>query len=268
MKVLAIMGSPRKGNSYAITRRVEAAMKSMGEVEFEYVFLKDADLRPCRGCFLCTAKGEDHCPIDDDCAQIMQAMLAADGVIFVSPVYALSVTALMKTFKDRLAYNAHRPRFFGKAAMVITTSAGTGLPETEGSLAGFSLWGFEIAAKLRVITYPYLEPKPGLERKVEADIAAASRKFYAALGPHRLPVPGLARLLQFRVLKCNTRVAGKYWSADAEFYRDRQDYYYATRIAIHKKILVRLFELFFMSYMRRTYVLPDAGRRESRRNLV
>ena len=46
MKVLAIMGSPRKkGNTYKVTRKIEESMMQLRNVEFEYVFLKDVDIK-------------------------------------------------------------------------------------------------------------------------------------------------------------------------------------------------------------------------------
>ncbi len=50
-KVLAILGSPRKGNSYRVTQQVEAALRKRGEVAFDYLWLRDVNLRPCRGCY-------------------------------------------------------------------------------------------------------------------------------------------------------------------------------------------------------------------------
>ena len=39
VKVLAIMGSPRsRGNTYKLTKLVEARMKTLGDVEFDYLF--------------------------------------------------------------------------------------------------------------------------------------------------------------------------------------------------------------------------------------
>ena len=49
--------------------------------------------------------------IKDDALMIREEMLNADGLIFVSPVYAHQVTALMKNFIDRFAYVLHRPCF-------------------------------------------------------------------------------------------------------------------------------------------------------------
>lgn len=114
MKILVIMGSPRKGNTYRATKKIEKSMQSMGSVEFEYLMLKDTDLSQCRGCFVCFTKGEDHCPCKDDAPVIEQKMHSADGVIFATPVYGMNVSALMKLFIDRFSYIFHRPRFFDK----------------------------------------------------------------------------------------------------------------------------------------------------------
>ena len=50
MKILVIMGSPRKGETYNAVRKVETAMQALGNVEFDYLWLKDANLGQCRGC--------------------------------------------------------------------------------------------------------------------------------------------------------------------------------------------------------------------------
>ena len=82
MKIIVIMGSPKgKGSGYEIVKKIEDRMRSMGAVEFSYLFLKDANLKPCTGCYTCMAKGEDKCPLKDDRAAIEQRLLAADGVI-------------------------------------------------------------------------------------------------------------------------------------------------------------------------------------------
>ncbi|MBI5185151.1 MAG: hypothetical protein HZA01_05425 [Nitrospinae bacterium] len=38
---------------------IEDCMEAMGGVEFEYLFLKDTDLKPCTGCYACMARGEE-----------------------------------------------------------------------------------------------------------------------------------------------------------------------------------------------------------------
>ncbi|MGB9979655.1 NAD(P)H-dependent oxidoreductase [Methanobacterium sp.] len=101
MNVLAIMGSPnKKGNTYELTRKLEDSMKKLGEVEFEYVFLKDINLKTCRGCGVCFEKGEKFCPLKDDRPMLEEKMHNADGVIFTSPNYVFNVSGIIKNFID------------------------------------------------------------------------------------------------------------------------------------------------------------------------
>ena len=126
MKVLVIMGSPRNGNTCHAVQRIEALMRSRiapgEELEFTYLMLRDAGLSECRGCFTCFTKGEEHCPLKDRAPEIERQMHEADGMIFASPVYGMNVTGLFKTFVDRFAYIFHRPRFFDKTALLVTTT--------------------------------------------------------------------------------------------------------------------------------------------------
>jgi len=158
MHVLAIMGSPnKKGHTYQVTREVEAAMQALGEVEFTYLFLREVNLEPCRGCFQCVTKGEQRCPIkDDDRQAIVEQMAAADGVILASPNYVGNMSGLTKSFVDRLAYLCHRPAFFGKDALVISTSAGPyGLDKVlEYLTLPLSAWGFKTGHKVGVVAHP------------------------------------------------------------------------------------------------------------------
>jgi multimeric flavodoxin WrbA len=46
MKIIAIMGSPRgKGSSHKIVKMIEDRMIAMGDVEFEYHFLRTIEPR-------------------------------------------------------------------------------------------------------------------------------------------------------------------------------------------------------------------------------
>ena len=128
MKVLVVMGSPRKGNTYRAAERICELMEVHGPVEFEYLWLRDANLLPCRGCAVCVAKGEEHCPNRDDLQAIVQRMDEADGVVLASPVYSWAVSGQFKVFVDRLSYIMHRPRFHGKQALVLAT----GMLDTTG----------------------------------------------------------------------------------------------------------------------------------------
>ena len=128
MKILAIIGTPTRQSGYT-TQTVDALARSLrakGQVEIEYIHLEDVPLARCQGFLTCVKFGEQKCPVGPQMAPLLAAMRAADGVIFASPVHCFNVSTLMKNFIDLLVYQMHRPEFFGKKALVVTSAAGAG----------------------------------------------------------------------------------------------------------------------------------------------
>jgi len=259
MKVLAIIGSPRKkGNSYKVTKRIEERMKELGDVEFEYLFLKDVNFKPCRGCFTCIAKGKERCPLKDDRDKILEKMLASDGLILVSPAYFFNVTAMMKNFIDRFAYLTHRPALAGKPMMAITTSAGAGLKEV---LKYFELvaagWETNLVYKLGAWTplYP-LAPKE--TKKIEKNIDSAARKFHKALKTKKIPSPSLGSLLHFRFIRYHAILEKEHFPADYNYFKEkglldeRKKYYVYAKISPFKNMLASIIEKIIRPQMRKT----------------
>ncbi len=197
MKILVVMGSPRKGNTYRAAERIRELMESYGPVEFEYLWLGEANLSPCRGCFVCIAKGEEKCPNRDDAPAIEQKMREADDVIFASPVYGMNVSGLFKLFVDRFCYIFHRPRFFEKKALLLTTTGALGIKEVLSYLALVAqIWGFEVAGRAGLIT----PPGPILEYRKEENerkLARAAESFYRAVRNGRRKRPGLKDVVIF-----------------------------------------------------------------------
>ena len=70
MKILSIMGSPHNGNTHNKIQEIERKLTKYNDVDFESIILKDMDLKPCKGCFLCFIKGENSCPLNDDLKKI------------------------------------------------------------------------------------------------------------------------------------------------------------------------------------------------------
>ncbi|HEX3014598.1 MAG TPA: flavodoxin family protein [Methanobacterium sp.] len=237
LKVLAIMGSPRKkGNTYKLTRKVEEKMKQLGNVEFEYLFLKDVNLQPCKGCFLCIPKNENLCPLKDDLAEIEKRIMESDGVILTSPVYALQISWLMKILVDRLAYLFHRPRYFGKSAMAISTTGGLGLKETLNYLEVVAEgWGLNFVCKLGIETPPWPKTSKSNKRN-EKKIHNTAKTFYDSLGSKKLQNPSLRKYIGFKIVKGLSERLKEYLQADYQFYKNRENYYYDMEIGVFKKI--------------------------------
>lgn len=241
MKIIAIMGSPKgKGNTYEISKRVETSLKKLNnEIEFEYIFLKNVNLLPCKGCYQCLLKGEEVCSLKDDRELIERKMLEADGVIFTTPVYAYNVSWIMKSFIDRFAYVCHRPRFHGKKAMIIATTGAVGLDFVMFTLAmEIGTWGYTVVSKLGVICPPEktLEKhERKLHKKTDKDIEKASAKFYSELKKDGVKKPGFISVLSFRLQKDafsrkDKNLADyKYWK-DKGWLEKETKFYYNVKI--------------------------------------
>jgi len=95
MKVLAFVGSPRRGsNVETLIDRVIDGLRSKSSAEVEKIYLYEADIRLCTGCLACTAlKGGHDCPLRDDMPRILAAMQTADGFIFGTPNHVHSMSA-------------------------------------------------------------------------------------------------------------------------------------------------------------------------------
>lgn len=125
MKILAINGShrPGKGTAGLLQEALDEAASRGAEVEL--VELSQLDIGYCVGCNACLAR--QACTLEDDMNELVEKMLAADGIILGSPVYCASVTGRMKTFIDRtrplhMVSNALK----GKVGAAIATA---GLPD-------------------------------------------------------------------------------------------------------------------------------------------
>lgn len=181
MKILAIMGSPHKGNSLKATQRIEDKLAQFGDVEFDYVHLKDAELKPCKGCFACFIRGEERCPVKDDKEMIAQKIEEADGVIFCSPVYSMHVSYLFKQFVDRFACTFHRPRYWGKYALTVAVAGNVGLKETSKYLKDVAMaWGFEVVDGLESCMAPRNTPMRAISAQKDRTEEAVL-KFHTAI---------------------------------------------------------------------------------------
>lgn len=99
MKLLILLGSPRKGaNGETLVRKI-AEVVEQGGWTTDYIRLNDLSVRPCQGCGGCDKTGT--CVVEDDMTEIYRAVDAADRIIMVSPVYFYGLSAQCKSCGDR-----------------------------------------------------------------------------------------------------------------------------------------------------------------------
>jgi multimeric flavodoxin WrbA len=100
MKMLVVLGSPRKGgNGETLARKVAEAVEQGGGT-VEYIRLNNLNLRPCQGCGGCDKTG--NCVVKDDMIPLFQTVDDADRILLVSPVYFYGLSAQCKIFGDRM----------------------------------------------------------------------------------------------------------------------------------------------------------------------
>jgi multimeric flavodoxin WrbA len=102
MKVVAIVGSPRKhGNTEILASHTLKAIAEEG-IETELIPLAGKEINPCDACMACEDSGE--CIIEDDFLPVLNKMIEADGIILASPVYFGSCSALLKALMERAGW--------------------------------------------------------------------------------------------------------------------------------------------------------------------
>jgi len=99
MKVLGIMGSPRRNSNTEILldRALEGAREAGAEVE--KVLVSTLKISPCLEIYACRKDG--NCAIKDDMQSLYGKLLEADHVILASPMFFYGVTSQSKAVIDR-----------------------------------------------------------------------------------------------------------------------------------------------------------------------
>ena len=102
MKVTTILGSPRKkGNTAKVLSWFEEELKNQGH-EAERINIVDRDIKGCLGCGTCQkVTDEPGCVQKDDAVSVFENMMAADVLIYASPLYCWGFSSQMKELVDR-----------------------------------------------------------------------------------------------------------------------------------------------------------------------
>jgi len=99
MKVLGIMGSPRRQSNTEIL--LDKALEGAGEAgaEVEKVLASKLKISPCLEIYACRKDGD--CAIKDDMQLLYKKLLEADHIIFASPIFFYGITSQAKAVVDR-----------------------------------------------------------------------------------------------------------------------------------------------------------------------
>jgi NAD(P)H-dependent FMN reductase len=120
--VLALIGSPRKGgNTDIMADQLLSAAKDQG-ADTSKIYLDDYHVRPI-GEVCDNSRQREDPRSDDDFPALLERFLAADVIIWSTPVYWQGLSGQMKCFLDRMSSYFNRAeyveRFRGKGHVIL-----------------------------------------------------------------------------------------------------------------------------------------------------
>jgi multimeric flavodoxin WrbA len=248
MKVTAFIGSARKKHTYSASEKLCQNLQSLCEIEYELVQLSDYNLKTCRGCKLCTDKGEEFCPLNDDRDLLIDKIRNSDGVIFASPNYSFNVSGMMKVFLDRFNPFFHRPEFFGKAFTSIVAQGVYGGDKINKyfSFVGNGL-GFNVVNGCCITTLEPMTEK--VQKKNDRIIEKQTKKFYSTLLKKEFPAPSFFKLMIFRMGRTSIKLMLDDNWRDYAFYKSNgwfeSSYFYPTQLNPVKNLAGKFFDFLF-----------------------
>jgi multimeric flavodoxin WrbA len=243
MKVTAILGSPRKkGDCAHVIGMIEKSFNQKEPTQVDFVYLNEIGLGFCKSCLLCYTKGEQFCPHKEVTLMLLDKMLGSDVVIFSSPVYEQHVTALMKNFYDNFSFMFHRPRFFDKKAIIVSSTGGSGLKETLGYMKMCAIgWGFQVAGTVGVCGAT-LKTDDSYKAQVQNRID----HLVAGIFKNEETAPSLYQLAMFRAMQFKALHAAQKKTPEYVYWQERgwldKGYYTDAKISFLKKMYSRMIE--------------------------
>ena len=141
MKVVAFDGSATRDGSIAVLlRRTLAELEAEG-VETELLFLQKDRRTGCYMCGQCAHKRDSSCsrPADDGLRRCIRRILAADGLVVGSPVYAAGSSPATQALFQRLerAGRGGSGRLACKVAAAVVDPRSGGASRTAARLNGW-----------------------------------------------------------------------------------------------------------------------------------
>ena len=99
MHIIILLGSPHKqGTTAKLASRFERGALAAGHT-VETVYVPGEKIAPCLGCNVCRKTGT--CVQKDDAPALLDKLMQADGLVFVSPLFYFNMTAQLKALIDR-----------------------------------------------------------------------------------------------------------------------------------------------------------------------
>lgn len=228
MKIVIIHGQNHKGSSYNVGRMVVDKIQAEKDI-IEFFLPRDLN-HFCVGCCNCI-DNESKCPFYEEKKKIMDAVEAADLLVFTTPTYCMRSSAPMKSFIDLTFtyWMVHKPRkcMFEKKALVVTTAAGSGMKSAMKDITNtLFYWGVPYV-KTYGVSVQAMNWKFVSDKKKET-IEKQTNKLATQLSNKRKPKVGIRTKVIFAVMRMmqkagmgSSETETKYWEEQGWFGKNR-----------------------------------------------
>jgi multimeric flavodoxin WrbA len=137
MKILGVVGSPRKGGNTEILMREALNVAHEAGCGTEMFLMSEKQVIPCDACGLCFEEGA--CVVQDDMQELYPMLDSADGIIIGSPVYFGSVSAQTKAIMDRTFALLRRRALKDKVAGALVVTRRVGAVQARSLIYSFCI---------------------------------------------------------------------------------------------------------------------------------
>ena len=255
-KIVVVSASPRKkGYTMKMVKIFEESIKKLdSNIEFEYIYLIQKNLKYCIGCCRCLTEGGHNCPIEDDAKKILETMHSADGLIFAAPGYAHAISGLFKNFVDRFMYLDHIPEFVGIPATIISTSGAEGIMKPPKYISEWAItwWGCNVVDLLGIGSSFFIANEK-YRQKSKDKLKKAAENFYKELNRKTPKKPSFLQYQYFMFNKGELLIAPTANPYRAKVWKENgwldSDYYYKVSI----NPLFKIFGAFLVVVMKLIY---------------
>ena len=220
MKILVLHGSMRKGNTYSLVKEMISRLQLKSNVTVQEISIADLNLPFCRSCHMCLSRGEEFCPDYNIMREIQAALLDCDGVIVSGVTYAWALNAAMKNVVDHLAYGFHRPAFFEKKGVVVTTATGVGEKDVAKYLKSvLGQWGIN---KAILVTQNEKEQRLLSSAQLATKLDRATAKFYRQISTRQMLPPSIKSIAVHNAFRAMSLSEFSESERDRQYWRQKK----------------------------------------------
>lgn len=167
MNIIAICGSPRKGNTEFILKKLLIKAETLG-AKTELILLREKRIEFCNGCLECEQTGK--CILHDAMQEIYMKLERSDIIVFGSPCYFDNISGMMKNFIDRFIPYCTNKKLEGKKMIVV------GAGETGSEMANKVIDRFDVLAEsLGLVPFGDMYFRAKEANDIEKDLSSSEK---------------------------------------------------------------------------------------------